>query len=190
MTVSFRTDLASRQPPGAAVMSLRAIARGLRVEFPIGFSEIAELLKPVTLQFALKSGELSGYCEATLWNDGGIHFSGRVHTDGESPQSFGVLISFPSLIDGVTYSKPVLDMLGPLGIVLIARQGHVGGTFSFDTRTSTWNETAKHARLSDNWLAVKSTVGTARKEFSTSIGLVDVADAILNGATGFWVFGL
>ena len=190
MTLSFRTDLASRQTPGATVISLREIARGLRVDFPVAFFEIVELLKPVTLQFVLKSGELSGYCEATLWNDGRVHFSGRVHTDGVSPQSYGVLISFPSLIDGTTYSTAVLEMLAALRVVLIAHQGHVGGTLSFDTRSSTWNQTAKHDRISKNWLAVRKTVGTARKEFSTSVGLVDVADGILNGATGFWVFSL
>ncbi len=190
MSISFRAGLASRRDPGAVALSMRTVARGLRAGNPIGLADLVERLKPITLAFPLKNGTQTGHCEATLSNDGRVRFQGRVHDSGVAAASYSVIVSFPSLSTATNYPPSVAELVGSLGIIVLAHRGHVGGTLSFDTRDSTWDKATTHARIADHWSAVKIAAQSARMDFGTYAGALEVTDAMLNGATGFWVFSL
>lgn len=190
MSVGFRTGLASRRNPGAAALSMRAIARGLRIGHPIGLADLVEYLEPITLRFPLKNGTRTGHCEVILSNDGRVRFQGRVHESGAATASYSVIVSFPSLSTATNDSPRVTELVGTLGILVLAHRGHVGGTLSFDTHDSTWDKATTHARLAYHWPAVRIAAQSARMDFGTHTGALEIADGVLNGATGFWVFSL
>lgn len=169
---------------------MRTIARGLRAGYPIGLADLVEHLKPITLTFPLNNGTLTGQCDVTLSNDGYVRFRGRVHESGAAAASYSVIVSFPSLSTTTSYPPRVAEMVGSLGIIVLAHRGHAGGTLSFDTRGSTWDKATTHARIADHWSAVRIAAQSARMDFGTHTGALDVVDGILNGATGFWVFSL
>lgn len=190
MSTSFRVGLASRRETSDVALSMRSIARRLRAVHPIGLADLVENLKPITLTFPLKNGTRTGHCEVTLSNDGRVRFHGRVHDSGIAAASYSVIVSFPALSATTSYPPPVAELVGSAGIIVLAHRGHVGGTLSFDTRDSTWDKATTQARIADHWSAVKIAAQSARMDFGTYASTLEVTDAILNGATGFWVFSL
>jgi hypothetical protein len=88
------------------------------------------------------------------------------------------------------YHKPSCVVTPQFRSVIIAHKGHVGGTFSFDTRDSTWDKTANDARLKDNWAVVKGAATSARTDFGIDTRALEVIDAVVTGASGIFVFSL
>src|SRR3972149_11346146 len=190
MSLSVRTSLAARVPPGTGIVSIQTIAQGLLAAFPITFRDIVGLLEPIKLTFQLDAGTCSGSCELIMSSDGLVHYTGRVHNSGALAASYAAITSFPTLTEHTTFPAAVAALVAALGPVVIAHKGHVGGTFSFDTRDSPWDKTATDARIADNWVAVREAVMSARTDFGTNTGALELIDGFVSGATGIFVFGL
>jgi hypothetical protein len=190
MNISVRTSLAARVPPGTGIVSIRTVANGLHPAFPITFRDIVGLLEPIKLTFQLNAGTCSGWCEITMSSDGLIHYTGKVHDSGALAASYVAITSFPTLIELTTFPAAVAALVAALGPVVISHKGHVGGTFSFDSRDSSWDETATDARIADNWVAVREAAMSARTDFGTNTGALELIDGFVSGATGIFIFGL
>ena len=194
MIISMRQTLATPIPQRTGI-SIRMVAAGLHLNVPISFLHLVDLLnEPISLTFQLNDGTCSGSGEVTMNIDGLVHYTGRVHNSGALPVSYTAITSFPSLGDekpeDLTNPQVALVPTADIFPVVFAHEGHVGGTFSFDTRDSTWDKTATDARIAKNWLEIKVAVASTRTDFKTGIGVVDFIDALFSGATGTFIFGL
>jgi hypothetical protein len=98
LTISVRTGLASRVPRGTGIVSVRTVADGLHLRFPISCSDLVALLEPIQLTFELTAGTCSGSCEITMRNDGLCHYTGRVHDSGALAASYVAITSLPVLL--------------------------------------------------------------------------------------------
>lgn len=154
---------------------MRAWAQPFALGFPLSLRELTGALLPVNLSFALASGPCSGSCQITLRREGFVHYTGHVHNSGALAMAYIARTSFAA---------------GNLGAVVIEHRGHVGGTASFDTRASDWDETTLDDRISRNWGAVLEGARTPRNEFATATSALDLVDALVNIGTGTFVFGL
>ncbi len=190
MGINVRTSLATRIPPGMGIVSMRTIANGLHTAFPITLSDIVGLLEPIKLTFQLSGATCSGSCELIMSSDGLVHYTGRVHNSGALAASYAAITSFPTLTEHTIFPTAVAAMVAALGPVVVAHKGHVGGTFSFDSRDSTWDKTAIDAHIADNWVAVREAAMSARTDFGTNTGALELIDGFVSGATGIFVFGL
>jgi hypothetical protein len=190
MSISMRTSLASRILQGTGIVSIRTVANGLHAVFPITFRDIVGLLEPIKLTFQLNAGTCSGSCEITMSSDGLVHYTGRVHDSGALAASYAAITSFPTLTEHTIFPAAVAALVAALGPVVMAHKGHVGGTFSFDSRDSTWDKTATDVRIADNWVAVREAATSARTDFGTNTGALELIDGFVSGATGIFVFGL
>jgi hypothetical protein len=197
MLLSVRLILGSPVPQ-RGMISIRMVANGLHLSFPVSFLHIVELLhEPIKLPFQLNDGTCSGSGEITMNVDGLVHYTGRVHNSGALAVSYTAITSFPSLgkeklqdITDITDHPSVLVPVADIFPVVIAHEGHVGGTFSLDTRDSTWDKTATDPRIANNWLEVKVAVASPRTDFDTSMSPIDFIDGLFSGATGIFVFSL
>ena len=190
MSLSVRMGLASRALPGDAVVSVRTIADRIHLPFPTSVRDLVAVLEPIKLSFPLSAPGVTGSCEVTLTSDGLVHYSGHVHANGALAASYAAITSFPTLTDRTTYSDSVAALVGALGPVVIGHKGHVGGTLSFDTRDSDWDESTRDERLADNWAAVREAAASARTDFGTDNNAIDIVDGFVNLATGVFVFSL
>lgn len=188
MSISVLTSLVSRIPQRTGIVSIRTVANGLQLVFPITVRNIVGLLEPIKLTFQLNSGTCSGSGEITMTSDGLVHYTGRVHDSGALAASYAAITSFPTLTEHTIFSAAVAALVAALGPVVIAHKGHVGGTFSFDSRDSTWDKTATDVRIAANWVAVKVAVTSARTDFGTGTGALELIDGVVAGASGIFVF--
>ena len=186
----MRKSLASRVPKGTGIVSIRAVANRLHASFPITIHDIVGLLEPIKLTFQMNAGTCFGSCEITMSSEGVVHYTGRVHNSGALAASYVVITSFPTLTEHTNFPTAVAAQVAGLGPVVIPYKGHVGGTFSFDSRDSTWDKTATDVRIADNWAAVKAAVTSARTDFGTDTGALELIDGFFSGATGIFVFRL
>jgi hypothetical protein len=176
VTIDVRTAFASRVAQGEGRISIRTIADGLRLNFPIAVRDMVGLLEPIRISFQLNSGTCSGSGEINISNDGLCHYTGTVHDSG------ALAVKYTT----ITYLHAVLP---PRYQELVFRHiGHVGGTLSFDTRHDTWDESSVWAPITDNWALVKAAAAPTTA-FGTDAGATELLDAFANAATGFWVFG-
>ena len=190
MGISVRTSIVSRPPQQTGPFSIRTLADRLHLGVPITVRDIVELLEPIKLSFPLNSGTCSGACQVTITSDGIVHFTGRVHDSGALAAAYIAIVSFPTLTDDTTYPPDIVDMVGAVSPVVIAHRGHVGGTFSFDTRDSDWDLTGGDARIADNWRGAKAAATSAIVVFGTNNAVLDLVDGFFSAATGIFVFGL
>jgi hypothetical protein len=190
LNISVRAGLAFRFSQETAIISIRTIADELHLRFPITVRDMVGLLEPIKLTFQLNSGTCSGSCEITMTSDGLVHYTGRVHDSGALAASYAAVTSFPTLTEHTTFPAAVAALVAALAPVVIAHKGHVGGTFSFDSRDSTWDKTATDARIAANWVAVKVAVTSARTDFDTGTGALELIDGVVAGASGIFVFSL
>lgn len=190
MGISVRTSIASRPPLQTGNFRMRRLSDALHLQVPISIRDVAEVLEPIKLSFPLNSGTFSGACEVTITSDGVVLFSGKVHDSGALGASFIAIVSFPTLTDDTFYTPEIGHLVAQISPVVIAHRGHAGGTFSFDTRDTTWNLTGGDARIADNWLGAKAAATSAIVVFGTNNSVLDLADAFINAATGTFVFGL
>lgn len=190
MTIGLRASLESRIPQRGGIVSVRTVADGLHLSFPVFCRDLVNLLEPIQLTFKLNAGTCSGSCELTISSDGVVHYTGRVHDSGALAASYVAITSFPTLTDHTASPAVAAALPAVLRPVVVAHRGHVGGTFSFDSRDSTWDKTATDSRIADNWVAVKAAATSARTDFGTSTGALELVDGFVSGATGLFVFGL
>lgn len=122
-----------------------------------------------------------------MTNDGVVHYTGKVHDSGALAASYVAITSFPTLTDSTTYPPAIAGLVWP---VVVGNKGHVGGTFSFDSRDDTWNKTGTDPRIAENWAGVKAAAASARTDFGTDTGAIDLLDGLVNAATGTFVFSL
>jgi len=180
MIMSLRASLNSRVPQSAAIISIGTVAAGLHLSFPISCRDLVAVLEPIQLAFELNAGTCSGSCAITMGNDGLVHYTGAIHDSGLLGAKYVAITSIPVI--------PFTD--GFVGPIIIAHLDHVGGTLSLSTRNSTWDETATDARIADNWAAVKRAAPSAKTQFGTDTGAIDLIDALATTASGVFVFKL
>jgi hypothetical protein len=174
LSITVRTGLASRVQEGARFVSVRTVAQGLQLGFPLGFNDLVTILEPIELAYRLNSGTCSGSCEITMTNDGHVHYTGGVHDSGALAASYVAITS--------------CDVRGRL--LVIAHKGHVGGTLSLDTRDSNWDLATDYAFIADNWAAVKASSGAATTQFGTDTGSFEIIDGLFTGGGSLFVFSL
>jgi len=188
MGISARAGLASRVPPGS-VTSFRSIVDGLHLSVPVALGDVVTVLEPVTLDFPLNAGTCSGSCRVELSNDGQVHYTGHVHDSGALSASFVAIVNFPTLTAQTNYSPADSALVGALGPVVIPHRGHVGGTLSFDSRDEDWDKSVRHTHLAEHWAGVKLAVPSARADFGTDSGALEMLDGLAN-LGGTFVFSL
>ena len=174
----MRTELASRVPQGGGSFSVRKLADSLRLDFPIALREMVVILEPINLVFPLNSGTCAGSCEVNMSSDGSVRYRGNVHDSGGLAATYTAIASLPVLL------PPQLRE------VVIAHRGHVGGTFSFDSRDDSWDMAGNESTIAENWALVKAAAASASVEFGTDAAGLEFADALVNAATALWVFSL
>lgn len=190
MGISLRTNIASQPPLKTGSFSMRTLANALHLPVPFSIRDVAEVLEPIKLSFPLNSGTCSGSCEVTITSDGVVLYSGRVHDSGGLGVSFIAIVSFPTLTNDTFYSPEIGQLVANVSPIVIAHKGHAGGTFSFDTRDTTWDLTGGDTRIAGNWLGAKAAATSAMVRFGTDNSILDLVDAFINAATGTFVFGL
>jgi hypothetical protein len=159
------------------MISVRTVIGGLHLPFPIFFSDLIRLLEPIHLLFELHAGTCSGSCDITMRSDGFVHYSGTVHDSGGLAAAY---VAITSLDISAATGRPLL----------FPHKGHVGGTFSLDTRDSSWDQTITDAVIADNWVAITVAASTAKTEFGTGTGAIELLDGIVSAGSGIFVFGL
>jgi hypothetical protein len=190
MSISVRAGLALRFSQETAFSSIRTVADGLHLRFPIAVRDMVGILEPIKLTSQLNSRTCSGSCEIIISNDGLVHYTGSVHNSGGLAATYAVMTSFPTITDHTSFPPDISNLVGILGPVVITHQGHVGGTLSFDVRDSTWDKTATVARIAANWIAVKVAVTSARTVFDTDTSATELIDGVVAGASGIFVLNL
>jgi hypothetical protein len=174
MANSVRNGLASRMQKAAKFVSIRAIAQALHLGFPLSVRDLVAIVEPIKLSFRLDSGTCSGFSEITMTNDGRVHYTGNVHDSGALAARYIAITSF--------------DVSGQA--LVIQHQGHVGGTFSLDTRDSSWDLTSINSFVAENWAAVKASSASARTQFGTGTGAFEIIDGLVTGGGSLFVFSL
>ncbi len=177
MIISLRAGLPFQSSQETAIISIRSIVDGLHLRLPIAIRDMLDFLEPIKLVFELNAGTCSGSCEIVMMSNGLVNYTGKVHNSGALATSYVAITSLDiSVATG--------------GAIIIAHKGHVGGTFSFDTRNSTWDETVNDALIKENWIVTKKAATLAKTQFGTDTGALELIDGVVAGASGKFVFNL
>ncbi|MER8995034.1 MULTISPECIES: hypothetical protein [unclassified Mesorhizobium] len=153
---------------------MRSVSESLGLGIPVALRAIADVLEPVTLSFTLDAGTCSGECRLRLASDGSVQYAGRVHDSGALSASYAAIVSI-SLVGSAD---------GPF---LFPRRGHVGGTFSFESRDDDWDMNVRHTLVEKNWTALKAGLPSARVDFGTGTGAIELITGLASAATGGFV---
>jgi hypothetical protein len=171
--LSLRTILMAGPRSGA--ISTLLVAQGLHLPFPVSVRDLVTTLEPIRATYSLNAGTCSGSCELTMTNEGVVRFRGTVHDSGALAASYVAIVALP---------------VASIGPVVISRRGQAGGTFSFDSRDDSWDETATDSRIANSWVAVKAAMPGADVRFGTDTGAIQLLDGLVAGGSGIFVFSL